>query len=98
MDQSNAAIPSLLATSGVHHHLVREGNRTQCSLIIESGEAREVHHMALLLGYGAAAINPYLAFETHRSLIEENEIINIDFREAIQSYIKACTKGVLKVI
>tara|TARA_B100001123_G_scaffold444565_1_gene593763 strand:- start:3144 stop:7715 length:4572 start_codon:yes stop_codon:yes gene_type:complete len=98
VNPSHAAIPSLLATSGVHHHLVREGNRTQCSLIIESGEAREVHHMALLLGYGAAAINPYLAFETLRSLIRENELINIDFREATQSYIKACTKGVLKVM
>ena len=59
-----APIPALLAVAGVHHHLIREGTRTQVGFVIESGEPREVHHFALLLGYGAAAVNPYLAFET----------------------------------
>ena len=98
VDSSSAPIPSLLATAGVHHHLVREGTRTKCALIIESGEAREVHHMALLLGYGAAAINPYLAFETIEDLILEHELNEQDLAKAIRSYIKACTKGVLKVM
>ena len=98
VDASHAPIPSLLATAGVHHHLVREGTRTKCALIVESGEAREVHHMALLLGYGAAAINPYLAFETLEDLILEGELGDIDLKIAIGSYIKACTKGVLKVM
>ena len=98
MDENNAAIPSLLATAGVHHHLVREGTRTKCALIVESGEAREVHHMALLLGYGAAAINPYLAFETIEQLIVEGELSERDLTEAIPHYIKACTKGVLKIM
>jgi hypothetical protein len=62
VDRTHAPIPSLLATAGVHHHLVREGTRTKCALVIESGDAREVHHCALLLGYGAGCVNPYLAF------------------------------------
>ena len=78
VDETHAPIPSLLATAGVHHHLVREGTRTRCALIVESGEAREVHHMALLLGYGAGAINPYLAFETLEELICDGEIEDID--------------------
>ena len=98
LDAGHAPIPSLLATAGVHHHLVREGTRTRCSLVVESGEAREVHHMALLLGYGAAAINPYLAFETLEDLILEGQLGEIDFPTAIRSYVTACTKGVLKVM
>ena len=98
VDRTHVAVPSLLATAGVHHHLVREGTRTRCALIVESGEAREVHHMALLLGYGAAAINPYLAFETLEDLILEGTLGDFDIRTAITSYIKACTKGVLKVM
>ena len=98
VNRTNAPIPSLLATAGVHHHLVREGTRTQCALIIESGEAREVHHMALLLGYGAAAINPYLAFETIEELIVEEALGDLDIPTAVRSYITACTKGVLKVM
>ena len=98
VNAAHAPIPSLLATAGVHHHLVREGTRTRCALIIESGEAREVHHMALLLGYGAAVINPYLAFETLEDLILEGELGDIHLKTAIRSYIKACTKGVLKVM
>ena len=98
VDATHAPVPSLLATAGVHHHLVREGTRTRCSLIVESGEAREVHHMALLLGYGAAAINPYLAFETVEDLIAEGELTDVDLATAIRHYIQACTKGVLKVM
>ena len=98
VDDKNAPIPSLLATGGVHHHLVREGTRTKCALIVESGEAREIHHMALLVGYGAAAINPYLAFETIEDLTLERDLSKRDLAEAIRHYIKACTKGVLKVM
>ena len=64
IDADNAPIPSLLAVSGLHHHLIREGTRTQCGLVIETGEAREAHHFCLLIGYGAGAVNPYLVFET----------------------------------
>ncbi len=98
VDREHAQVPSLLATAGVHHHLVREGTRTRCSLIVESGEAREVHHMALLLGYGAGAINPYLAFETLEDLILEGVLGDIDVPSAVRHYIRACTKGVLKVM
>ncbi len=98
VDRDHAPVPTLLATAGVHHHLVREGTRTRCSLIVESGEAREVHHMALLLGYGAGAINPYLAFETLEDLILEGTLGGIDAPSAVRHYIRACTKGVLKVM
>ena len=98
IDQDHAPVPSLLATAGVHHHLVREGTRTRCSLIIESGEAREVHHMALLLGYGAGAINPYLAFETLQDMVHEGQLDAADHDAAVRAYIKAGTKGVLKVM
>ena len=98
VDAEHAPIPSLLATAGVHHHLVREGTRTRCGLIIESGEAREAHHMALLLGYGAGAINPYLAFETIEELICDGELLDIDPPQGIRHHILALTKGVLKVM
>jgi glutamate synthase (NADPH) large chain len=92
-----APIPSLLLVSAVHHHLIREKTRTQVGLVIETGEAREVHHMALLLGYGAAAINPYLAFETIDELVADG-VIDLPARKARKNYIKACGKGVLKVM
>jgi len=98
VDADQAPIPSLLATSGVHHHLVREGTRTRCGLIVESGEAREAHHMALLLGYGAGAINPYLAFESIEELICEGEVSEIDPPQGIRHHILALTKGVLKIM
>ncbi|MDG2124894.1 MAG: glutamate synthase central domain-containing protein, partial [Verrucomicrobiales bacterium] len=98
VDARHAPVPSLLATAGVHHHLVREGTRTQCGLVIETGEAREAHHMALLLGYGAGAVNPYLAFETIGKLIQEGEITDIDPPQGIRHHILALTKGVLKVM
>jgi glutamate synthase (ferredoxin) len=92
-----APIPSVLATSGVHHHLVREGTRTKATFIVETGEAREVHHYCLLIGYGASAINPYLAFETIDDMIRQDMLL-IDFRKAINYYVKAVNKGVLKVM
>ena len=77
-----APIPALLATAGVHHHLVREGTRTRVGLVIESGEPREVHHAALLVGYGAGAINPYLAFETLDDMIREGLLPGMDHKKA----------------
>src|SRR5687767_15122102 len=93
-----APIPSLLATAGVHHHLVREGTRTRCALVVESGDAREVHHVSLLLGYGAGVVNPYVAFETIDDMIEHGLLTGIERDKAIQNYIKALNKGVLKVM
>ena len=98
VDAQHAPVPSLLATAGVHHHLVREGTRTQCGLVIETGEAREAHHMALLLGYGAGAVNPYLAFETIAELIQDGELNDIEPSQGIRHQILALTKGVLKVM
>ncbi|MDD5558778.1 glutamate synthase large subunit [Candidatus Methylomirabilis sp.] len=93
-----APIPALLATAGVHHHLVREETRTRAGLIIESGEPREVHHAALLIGYGAGAVNPYLAFESLDDMIREGLLPEMDHKKAVKHYIKALNKGVLKVI
>ncbi|MDQ1708791.1 MAG: glutamate synthase large chain, partial [Frankiaceae bacterium] len=90
--------PSQLLTAAVHHHLIREKTRTQVGLVIETGEAREVHHMALLIGYGAAAINPYLAFESIEDLIKRGLITGLTPKQAIRNYIKAASKGVLKVM
>jgi glutamate synthase domain-containing protein 2/glutamate synthase domain-containing protein 1/glutamate synthase domain-containing protein 3 len=95
--EERAPIPALLAVSGVHHHLIRVGTRTQVGFVIESGEPREVHHFALLLGYGAAAINPYLAFETLHDMVNQN-LLAIDYHKAIKNYIKAVNKGVVKII
>jgi glutamate synthase (NADPH) large chain len=93
-----APIPSLLATAGVHHHLVREGMRTRCALVIESGDAREVHHVALLIGYGAGAVNPYLAFETLEDMIRLRVLDGVVKERAVSNYIKALNKGILKVM
>ncbi|MFV0317317.1 MAG: glutamate synthase large subunit, partial [Microthrixaceae bacterium] len=93
-----APIPMLLATSAVHHHLIREKTRTQVGLIVETGEARTVHHHCLLLGYGAAAINPYLAFDSIEKLIEDNSTSMTDFETAVANYMKASGKGILKVM
>jgi glutamate synthase (ferredoxin) len=97
-DRHRAPIPSLLATSGVHHHLVRQGARTRCALVVESGDAREVHHCALLLGYGAGAVNPYLAFETLDDMIRQRLLVGITHEKAVKNYIKALNKGILKVM
>ena len=99
-DSVDAPIPSLLLTAAVHHHLVRTKQRTMAGLIVESGDAREVHHMALLIGYGAGAINPYLAFESIEDLIahDMHGLGAMDAHKAVRNYIKACGKGVLKVM
>jgi glutamate synthase (NADPH/NADH) large chain len=99
-DAEWAPIPSLLLVSGVHHHLIREKTRTMVGLVLEAGDAREVHHMALLLGYGAGAVNPYLAFESIEDLIA-NDLHDLGAmapEKAIRNYIKAAGKGVLKVM
>ena len=93
-----APIPALLLVSAVHHHLIEKKTRTRVGLVVETGEAREVHHMALLLGYGAAAINPYLAFDTITELIGDGALTGLTPRQAIRNYIKACGKGVLKIM
>jgi glutamate synthase domain-containing protein 2/glutamate synthase domain-containing protein 1/glutamate synthase domain-containing protein 3 len=98
IDRDHAAIPSLLATSAVHHHLLREGTRLRASLIVETGEAREVHHFCTLIGFGASAINPYLAFETIEELVVTGDIPSGDVDDACQKYVKAVNKGVLKVM
>ncbi|MDR1990302.1 MAG: glutamate synthase large subunit [Acidobacteriaceae bacterium] len=97
-DRVRAPIPSLLATAGVHHHLVRLGRRTKCALVVESGEAREVHHCALLLGYGAGAVNPYLAFETLDDMIRQRMLVGLTHEKAVENYIHALNKGILKVM
>ncbi len=98
IDAEMAPIPALLAVGAVHHHLIREGTRTQVGLIVESGEPREVHHFALLLGYGAAAINPYLVFETLHDSIRKELFSEIDEHTALHNYVHAINKGIIKVI
>jgi glutamate synthase (NADPH) large chain len=93
-----APIPSLLACSGLHHEMVRRGLRAKAGLVIECGDAREVHHFALLLGYGAGTINPYVAFETLDDMIRNSAITGIDHDEAVYRYRKAIKKGVVKVM
>ena len=95
---SSAPIPALLAVAAVHHHLIREGTRTQVGLVLESGEPREVHHFALLIGYGAGAINPYLAFETLDDMIRQGLLPGVDDEHAVKNYVKAVNKGVVKVM
>ncbi len=93
-----APIPSLLLTSAVHHHLVRNKSRTQVGLIVEAGDVREVHHAALLIGYGAAAINPYLLFESAEDMARNELFVTVDPDQAIYNVRKALGKGVLKVM
>ncbi len=98
VDADHAPIPSLLATAAVHHHLIREGTRTQCGLVIETGEARESHHFCLLIGYGAGAVNPYLAFETLADLHKDGMLPpDLALEDAKKNFIKAANKGILKV-
>jgi len=98
VSRERAAIPSLLATAAVHHHLVRHGDRTRCGLIIETGDAREVHHVCLLMGYGAGAVNPWVAFETLDDMIRQEMVPGLDHAKAVKNYIKALNKGILKVM
>ncbi|MGH7275588.1 MAG: glutamate synthase large subunit [Candidatus Rokuibacteriota bacterium] len=96
--RERAAIPSLLATAAVHHHLVRRGERTRCGLVVETGDAREVHHVCLLIGYGAGAVNPWVAFETLDDMIRQGILTGIDHAKAVTNYVKALNKGILKVM
>ncbi len=97
-DEDNAPIPALLALSGIHHHLIREETRTRVGLVVESGEPREVHHFALLIGYGASSVNPYLAFESLDEMIENGMLSGLDHRTAVSRYINAAAKGIVKVM
>lgn len=98
MDMENAAIPALLAVSSLHHHLILQETRTKVSILLETGEPREVHHFALLLGYGVSAVNPYLAFETLGDMISQRMLQGISHEKAIKNFIKAATKGVIKTL
>ena len=88
-----APIPALLATAGLHHHLIRRETRTQCAIVVESGEPREVHHFALLIGYGATAVNPYMAYETIYDMIDQGLVTDIAYEKAKYNYIKASQQG-----
>jgi glutamate synthase (NADPH) large chain len=98
VDAKHAPIPSLLACSGLHHEMVRRGLRSRAGLVVECGDAREVHHFALLLGYGAGTINPYLAFESLDHMIRQGIMTGLDHDEAVHRYRKAIKKGVVKVM
>ena len=98
VNADRAPIPALLATSAVHHHLIREGTRTQCGLVIETGEAREAHHFCCLIGYGAGAVNPYVAFDTIAQMHADGLLPQgISLETAKKNYIKAANKAILKV-
>ncbi|HEY5975920.1 MAG TPA: glutamate synthase large subunit, partial [Geobacteraceae bacterium] len=98
VNQEFAAIPALLAVAGLHHHLIRSATRTRVSLVLESGEPREVHHFAVLLGYGVTAINPYLAFESIDDMIQQGMLPGIDHKKAVKNFLKASIKGVVKTM
>ena len=98
IDASKAAIPALLATAGVHHHLIRNGKRTRVGLVLESGEPREVHHFAVLIGYGVGAVNPYLAFESLGGLIGNGRLPEMEHAVAVKNFIKAVNKGLVKTM
>ncbi|KMO77088.1 glutamate synthase large subunit [Mycolicibacterium obuense] len=97
-NEQMAPIPSLLSVAAVHHHLVRDRTRTKVGLVVEAGDAREVHHMACLVGFGAAAINPYMAFESIEDMVDRGVISGISSDQAKANYVKAAGKGVLKVM
>ncbi|MFM7627500.1 MAG: glutamate synthase large subunit, partial [Gammaproteobacteria bacterium] len=98
VSREEAAMPSLLAVSGLHHFLIREGLRLRVSLALETGEAREVHHFALLIGFGCSVVNPYLAFESLDGMIRENLLTTVDHKLACANFAKAAIKGVVKVM
>jgi glutamate synthase (ferredoxin) len=97
VDRTHAAIPALLASAGLHHHLIRTGARTRVGLVLESGEPREVHHFCLLLGYGIQAFNPYMVYESLNDMIHEG-MLNLSYYDAVKGYNKAVIKGVVKVM
>ncbi|MGM7636126.1 glutamate synthase large subunit [Bacillus sp. Hm123] len=98
MNEELAPIPALLAVSGLHHHLVRQGTRTKASIIVETGEARDIHQFCTLIGYGADAIHPYLAFASTNKMIENEQIKQISYAEAVEKYVDAATSGIVKVM
>lgn len=98
VNESKAAIPALLASAGLHHHLIRREIRTSVGIVLESGEPREVHHFCTLIGYGVTAINPYIAFETIKDLSEKGLLEGFTYKKAKDNYIKGTVKGVLKVL
>jgi len=99
VDKENVPIPALLAMAAVHHHLIREGTRTKVGIALETGEARELQHFALLIGYGASAINPYMAFETISDMMNQKLLpADLDYAHAEKNYLKATRKGLLKII
>ncbi|MHB0869222.1 MAG: glutamate synthase large subunit [Chloroflexota bacterium] len=98
VDREKAPIPALLAVSGLHHHLIQQRLRTQVSLIVESGEPREVHHFAALIGYGASAVNPYLAYESLKGMIGDGLLTEIDYEHAVEKFAKGALKGVVKTM
>ena len=97
VDENNVGIPALLATSGLHQHLIRTTKRTSVSIVLESGEPREIHHFATLLGFGVNAVNPYLAFETINDLVEKG-MLKDSYEHGVKNYIKACNKGIVKIL
>lgn len=98
VDEKNVPMPSLLACAGLHQHLIRQGTRTKVSIVVETGEAREMHHFAVLIGYGANAVNPYLAFETIEHEINLGHYEGITFKDAQKNFIKGVRKGLFKII
>ena len=98
VDEHHIPMPSLLACSGLHQHLIRQGTRTKVSIVVETGEAREMHHFAVLIGYGANAVNPYLAFETIENEINLEHYEGFTFKEAQKNFVKGVRKGLFKII
>ncbi len=98
VDEEHFAIPALLGLSAVHHHLIEEGKRCRCSLVVDSGEPREVHHFCCLLGFGADAVHPYLTFETIRNMVERRDEKSLDYPAAAENYVSALESGILKVM
>ncbi len=99
VDADHAPVPSLLATAGVHHHLIREGTRTRCGIVVESGDPRDIAHLALLIGYGAGAVNPYMVFESMEDMIRQGYFLtDVDYETAEKNFLKAAHKGVVKIM
>ncbi len=97
VDENHAPIPSLLAVSAVHHHLIEKRKRMQIDIVVESAEPREVMHFALLFGYGASIINPYLAFAVINRLVRD-KAIQLDYQKAEENYVNSINKGILKIM
>jgi glutamate synthase (NADPH) large chain len=97
INENNAAVPALLASSALHQYLIRNSRRTHVSIVVESGEPREIHHFACLIGFGATAINPYLAFNSIQALIEK-KTLDIEYQKGVKNYVKAVNKGIIKII